>query len=279
MKDFFSRNWLVVVLIAILLSLVMAICSALSGGRISPVSQLVNILASPLQNLTSSISGGIGGFFEKLSDYDELMAENEELRGRIADSEQKARQWQNAALENVQLRAALEMKTRDTSLVFESAEVVGRGDSNLGYTFTLDKGSLSGIAVNNCVVTADGMVGYVSEVGVNWSTVTTIIDTGMEASAIVSRTREVASAEGDYELMHDGKFKLSYVNKDSQIVRGDTVETSGFGGLFPKGIVLGRVEEVKSEAHGITKYAILSPVVDLSNINHVLVIKEFKVTE
>ncbi len=279
MKEFFSRSWLIIVLIAVLLSLIMGICSAVSGGRISPVSQLINILASPIQSLTSSISGGIDGFFEKLNDYEELEAENEGLRARLADTEKKLRDAEKATLENDQLRAALDMKVRDESLVFESAEIVARGDTNLGATFTLDKGSIHGIAVNNCVVTADGMVGYISEVGVNWATVTTVIDTGMEASAIVSRTREVASAEGDFELMHDGKFKLSYVSRDSQLVRGDTVETSGFGGLFPKGIIIGRVEEVKSEAHGITKYAILSPVVDFEDIDHVLVIKEFKVTE
>lgn len=279
MKEFFSRSWLVIVLIAVFLALVMGICSALTGGRVSPISQLVNILASPIQSLTTSISEGVDGYFEKLNDYEILEAENEELKKTLADTEKKLRDAEKATLENDQLRAALDMKVRDESLVFESAEIVSRGDTNLGYTFTLDKGSIHGIAVDNCVVTTEGMVGYISEVGVNWSIVTTVIDTGMEASAIVSRTREVASAEGDYELMHEGKFKLSYLNKDSQVVRGDTVETSGFGGLFPKGIIIGRVEEIKSEAHGITKYAILSPTVDFANINHVLVIKDFKVIE
>jgi len=279
MKEFFSRSWLIIVLIAVLLALVMGICSALTGGRVSPISQFVNILASPIQGLASSVSDGISGFYDKLNDYDALKEENDNLRKKLADTEKLLRDTEKATLENDQLRAALEMKARDESLTFESAEIVSRGDTNLGYTFTLDKGSTSGIAVNNCVVTAEGMVGYVSEVGANWSIVTTVIDTGMEASAIVSRTREVASAEGDYELMRDGKFKLSYLNKDSQVVRGDTVETSGFGGLFPKGIIIGRVEEIKSEVHGITKYAILTPTVDFKNIDYVLVIKEFKVTE
>ena len=171
------------------------------------------------------------------------------------------------------------MKQRDQSLTFESAEVIARGNDNMTATFTLDKGSLSGIAVDQCVITVDGMVGYISEVGTNWSIVTTVIDTGMEASAIASRTRDVASAEGNFELMKQGKFKLSYLEKDAQLVRGDTVETSGFGGLFPKGIILGRVEEVKSESHGITKYAVLTPAVDLSHVNHVLVIKSFTAVE
>ena len=80
MKDFFSRSWLIVILAAVLLALIMGICSALSGGRISPISNLFNILATPLQSASTSISNGVGGFFEKLTDYDKLDAENEELR-------------------------------------------------------------------------------------------------------------------------------------------------------------------------------------------------------
>ncbi len=279
MKSFFSRSWLTILLVAVLLSLIMGICSALSAGRISPVSNLINILATPIQKGISFVGNGIDNYFEKLSDYEKLEKENRELRSRLSTVEEKLRASEKALLENEQLRAALDMKLKNQSFEFESAEIIARGDNNLSTTFTLDKGSLSGVAVNNCVVTESGMVGYVSEVGINWCIVTTVIDTGMEAAAIVSRTREVASAEGDYELMQDGKFKLSYLEKDTAIVRGDTIETSGFGGLFPKGILIGRVEEIKSEAHGITKYAILSPVVDLSDVDSVLIIKSFVQTE
>lgn len=279
MKSFFSRSWLTILLVAVLLSLIMGICSALSAGRISPVSNLINILATPIQKGISAIGNGVDNYFEKLTEHEKLEKENRELRSRLSTVEEKLRDSEKALLENEQLRAALDMKAKNESFEFEAAEIIARGDNNLSTTFTLDKGSLSGVAVNNCVVTESGMVGYVSEVGINWCIVTTVIDTGMEAAAIVSRTREVASAEGDYELMQDGKFKLSYLEKDTAIVRGDTVETSGFGGLFPKGILIGRVEEIKSEAHGITKYAILSPVVDLSDVDSVLIIKSFAQTE
>ena len=257
----------------------MAIFSSLSGGKISPISNIINILTTPIQRMVSGIASGIDEFTQKLSDYNELEAENEDLRAKLADIDKKLRSAENAAKENVQLRAALGMKERNETLVFESAEVIARGNDNVSATFTINKGSLSGIAVNNCVVTVDGMVGYISEVGTTWAIVTSIIDTNMQASAIVSRTRDVASAEGDFELMEQGKLKLSYLEKDTQLVRGDTVETSGFGDLFPKGIIIGRVEDVKTETHGITKYAILEPTVNLSKVNHVLVIKSFDVIE
>jgi len=157
--------------------------------------------------------------------------------------------------------------------------IVAKNADNWTRSFTINKGSAAGIAPDNCVITAEGMVGYVSEVGATWATVTAITDTTMEASAIASRTRDVASAEGDFELMSHGLFRLSYLPKNTQLLAGDVIETSGVGGLFPKGIVLGSVVEVKNEGHGISKYATVKPAVDLDHINHVLVIKSFEIID
>ncbi|MEG2377831.1 MAG: rod shape-determining protein MreC [Clostridia bacterium] len=279
MKGFFSKRWLIVALVAVLLCLTMGILGTLSGGRVSPISNFINIIITPVQKGFAFVGDGIGNAVAHFSDYDRLTSENEDLRSKLAEKDKELRAAEKATKENEQLRAALDMKKRGQNFDVESSEIIARGNDNLSTTFTLDKGSLSGIAVDNCVITVDGMVGYVSEVGTNWSIVTAVCDTAMEASAIVTRTRDVASAEGDFDLMKQGRFKLSYLERGAQLVRGDTVETSGVGGLFPRGIVLGTVEDVKTETHGITKYAVVKPAVDLARVNHVLVIKSFTVTE
>lgn len=279
MKDFFSRRWLVIILVAILISLVTGIFSSLSGGRVSPVSNMINILTTPIQKGISTTSNSVHGFFARMTEYEEIKGENKDLKDRLSSTEKQLRDAQRAIAENEQLRAALELKKRGQNFQFEPAEIIARGNDNLSATFTIDKGTMSGIAVDNCVVTVDGMVGYISEVGTNWAVITAVTDTAMEASAVISRTRDVASAEGDFDLMKQGRLKLSYLEKDAQLVRGDTVETSGLGGLFPKGIVLGTVEDVRSESHGITKYAVIKPAVDLGRVNHVLVIRSFQITE
>ncbi|MBQ5778199.1 MAG: rod shape-determining protein MreC [Oscillospiraceae bacterium] len=279
MNGIFSKKTVVTILIAVFIALLLAILSAVSGGRISPIGSIVNIVAKPLQSMTTSVSE----YFENRADralrYDALEKENNELREEIFALREEIRNRDAMEKENVQLRAALGMSERDSSFVFEAAEVVARNSDNWTRSFTINKGSAAGIAPDNCVITSEGMVGFVSEVGNTWATVTAITDTTMEAAAIASRTRDVASAEGDFELMSDGKFRLSYLSRDTQILEGDVIETSGVGGLFPKGIVLGIVSEVKNESHGISKYAICAPAVDLERVNHVLVIKSFYAAE
>ena len=279
MRDFFSGKWPVILLSAILLCLVMSIFAALGGGHVSPISNFINILTTPIEKAVSGISNGIDSVGEHWFNYDRVVEENENLRRELSETKQKLRDAEVAEKENLQLRTALGMKERNRDFVFESAEIIGRSTENWTSTVTIDKGSLSGIAVNNCVITDAGMVGYVSEVGTTWATVTTVIDTGMEASAIVSRTREVASAEGDFELMQNGCLKLSYLESDTLAIKGDAVEISGLGGLFPKGIVLGIIEEIKNETHGISKYAVVRPAADLKKVSSVLVVKSFTITE
>lgn len=279
MNGIFSKKTVVTILVAVFIALLLAILSAVSGGRISPVGSLVNIIAKPLQNMTTSVSEYFESRTARALRYDALEKENNELREEIFALREEIRSRDAMEKENVQLRAALGMSERDSSFVFEAAEIVAKNSDNWTRSFTINKGAAAGIAPDNCVITSEGMVGFVSEVGNTWATVTAITDTTMEAAAIASRTRDVASAEGDFELMSDGKFRLSYLSRDTQILEGDVIETSGVGGLFPKGIVLGIVSEVKNESHGISKYAICAPAVDLERVNHVLVIKSFYAAE
>ena len=279
MNGFFSRQVVVIILIAVLLCLFLGILSAVSGGRVSPIGSLVNMLTSPIQKAISSSSEWFSGISARISENDRLAQENDELRKELALVKDALRSNENMGKENVQLRTALGMRERDSSFVFESAEIVAKSSDNWASSFTINKGSSSGIKPDNCVITEDGMVGYIGEVGLTWATVVSITDTTMEASAIASRTRDVASAEGDFELMKEGKLRLSYLPRDTQIIKGDVIETSGVGGLFPKGIVLGTVSEIKTDTHGISKYAEIDPAVDLNHVNHVLVIKSFSITE
>ena len=275
MGEFFSKKSIVIILIAILLALVFGILSVVSAGRVSPVASFVNMLTSPIQSGISSVSDFFTGLSDRMTKYDEILEENEKLKSELSVLKDELRSLGGIDAENKQLRTALSLKERDSLLVFEAAEIVAKSSDNWASSFTINKGSTSGIAPDNCVITSDGMVGFVSEVGPTWATVVAITDTTMEAAAIASRTREVASAEGDFELMSDGYFKLSYLSRDTQILKGDIIETSGMGGLFPKGIVLGTVVEVKTESHGVSKYAVVKPAVALDRINHVLIIKSF----
>ena len=208
-----------------------------------------------------------------------ITVENEELKKQLREAELKLRDAQIALDENDRLRSLTGIKERNRSFEFEVAEVIARSVGDWQTTLTLDKGTNHDIQENDLVITDDGMVGYVAVSAPNYCEVTTVIDPEMQAGALITRTREVAIAEGDYTQMGDGSLRLSYLSQDADIVIGDTVETSGRGGLFPKGIMIGTVEQILPEEHGMSNYAVVRPFVDIRSVSHVFIIKSFEVTE
>lgn len=122
-------------------------------------------------------------------------------------------------------------------------------------------------------------MGYVSTVGLNFCEVKPVTDLSLKVGAVVSRTREVVVAEGSFDLAEEGLLRLSYLKNDSDVLVGDTVETSGYGGVFPKGLLIGTITEVLPESHGISTYAKIRPAVDLSALKKVYIIKSFNITE
>ena len=118
-------------------------------------------------------------------------------------------------------------------------------------------------------------VGLVSEGTDNTCEVTSITDPKMQCGALVTRTRETAIAEGDYNLMTRGALRLSYLREDSKVVVGDTVETSGRGGVFPKGILIGTVESVQPEESGLSYYAVIKPFVSVDSVSSVSIITQY----
>ena len=129
--------------------------------------------------------------------------------------------------------------------------------------------------VGDLVITVDGMAGYVSEVAGNTCEITTVVDVEMQCGALITRTRETAIAEGDYDLMAEGNLRLSYLTEDASVVIGDTVETSGRGGVFPKGVMIGTVENVLPEDNGISYYAVLRPFVDVDTVSSVSIVTDY----
>ena len=281
MKDFFRRNGLLILIAAILLALVTAVVSALLGGTAAPFSNLANILTTPVRN---GINAVVNWTEEKYSDafeQEQLKQENEELKQRVSELEEKEREYEAALQENERLRNVLELRPKERSFdELESAMVTARETSNWASTLTLSKGSAQGVAVDDCVVDEYwNLVGVVAEVGDNWCTVRTLIDSDTEMGGLISRTGGAAILEGDLALMGEGKLKLTFLPENSQLMSGDLVTTSGRGGVYPSGIVAGHVEEVRTDASGIGQYAVIAPETDLDNLKQVFIIKDFTIVE
>ena len=264
--------------IGIAVVIVLCILSALySGvtGNPSPVTTAVGNVATPIQKLATGVSGFFGKGLSYFTEFDALKAENEELHRQIREMEQTVRDAQLAIEENNRLRAQAGQPERARELTTLNAEVIARNPGDWATVLTLDKGSSHGVEVNDAVITEDGLVGYVSAVAPNYSTITTVVDIEMQCGALITRTRDSAIAEGSYDLMAEGSLRLSYLTEDASIVIGDTVETSGAGGVFPKGVMIGTVESVLPEENGISYYAVLKPFVDVETVTNVSVVTAF----
>ena len=251
-----------------------ALYSGITGNP-SPVTRVVRFVTTPVQRAASGIGGFFGRGLSSFTDFDALQAENEELRRQLREMEQTVRDAELALEENARLRQQAGQPERQRDLTTVEAEVIARNPGDWATTLTLDKGSNHGVEVGDLVITVDGMAGYVSEVAGNTCEITTVVDVEMQCGALITRTRETAIAEGDYDLMAEGNLRLSYLTEDASVVIGDTVETSGRGGVFPKGVMIGTVENVLPEDNGISYYAVLRPFVDVDTVSSVSIVTDY----
>ena len=270
-------RFLAVVLAAVL---VVALIHGLRGGKAGFLTNLDGKLREPFQQAASTAAGWLEGLYGSVYKYDQLQAENDALRNQLAEAKQKVRDAQEAVEENERLRELLSFSQRHTDFKLESAKVVGYTASNWSSTLTISKGSESELEVGDSVITEGGnLVGQIIEVGSGWATVRTVIDVDISVGGYVSNSGATGMVVGDYTLMQDGSAKLGYLAEGVSLFAGDTVLTSGKGGAFPAGLIVGAVEEVRSDAGGQETFGVVKPACDLNTLSQVFIIKEFDIVE
>ena len=280
MKDFFRHNGGLVLLVAILLAVATALGSVLLGGSSNPVSNAWGVITSPIRGGVNSFLTWVEDRYDYAFRYEELKEENQRLKEVNAQLQKDAREGQAAAQENERLRDLLGLAQKRSDFQMESANVSSYGSSNWESTLTLSKGTNCGIEVGDCVITSTGaLVGVVSEVGYNFCSVATVVDAGLEMGGLISRTSAAGILEGDFSLMEENRLKLSYLPEDTDFIAGDEVVTSGMGGTYPSGLLVGYVEEVRNDPSGMTRYAVIAPAAELNKLIEVFVIKDFDVIE
>ena len=264
-----------VVLAALVLVLALTVIGRLTG-RENIFTRSFQSAAAPVEKLVSSGAVKLEELRAALRDYEALQAENEELKARIAAMEEEVRQSQGANAENDRLRRLLELKRSHTDYVLLDASIISWGSSNWSSTFDLDKGSFSGVEVGDCVITENGfVVGVVTETGLYSCSVRTLIDPRAAMGATVHSTGLTAVAEGDFSLMAGGQLKLTYVFENSVLELGDTVLTSGAGGVYPAGLVIGKISDVASEEAGYGQYGVVTPSAELESLSQVFLILDY----
>jgi len=274
MKRLFHNNGFLIVLAALLLAGLLALGVSFFGGN--PLANLGEVIATPFRNLSAAVTEWTQGRYDRAFRYDELQAEVEALRQRLADLEESAREGEDAVRELERLRDLLGLAKARPELAYADAQVTRRSASNWESNLTLDVGTRDDVALNDCVIDQYGnLVGVVVEVGLNWSLVSTILDPDVEVGARIARTDDNAVLEGDFSLMLEGQAKLAYLPANTQLVSGDQVTTSGLGGVYPAGLMVGTIRTLYTAADGLNRYAVVTPAADMEDIRYVYVITDF----
>ena len=273
---FFKNKFFIITLVvALLLSIVPTVLCAMGQG--SYVRKALQTAAQPFSWAFTKIGEGLSGFsvyFQKLSD---LQKENEELRAQLDDYRDRIYNAKMLEEENKWLSDYLGLKKEHSDFLFEEASVIGRESGNYSTVYTLSKGTMHDIKVNMPVITEDGVVGYVTEVGPTWCRAVSIIETASAVGAYIERSGELGLIEGSYELRFEGKCRMIRLPADADVHEGDRVLTSGLGSIYPRGLFVGEVVSVDADPYSRTLTAVVQPKVDYSSLVKVMIIKDYTI--
>lgn len=269
MDRFFRNKPLVITVILVIVILVLLITTTntqdISGGQ-----TVAGGIFVPVQRFFYQMTDNISSFFGNTFNTTDLAKENANLKDELSTLKSELSDYDELAKENERLSALLDYQQQHTDYSFKVAGITAKNPGIWFDGFTIDVGSADGIAVDMPVVTPDGVVGRIEEVGLNWAKVMTIIDGQSGVSTIVERTRDVGSVRGRLETdPTDPLMDMDFLPIDTDIQIGDNILTSGIGGIYPKGLMIGQVVEVGEQSN--QKKVVVKSAVNFRNLEEVMV--------
>lgn len=276
MKDFFKSTHFKILAFILALVFTFMLRAAYSGTAETMLAQAAMWVLTPIQRTSAAVTYSVRDTVSNLLSGPRLALEKEELESEVAALRSQLVEYDRLKTENEQLKNYLEIKEKNPDFDFEPAMVIGRDPAERFFSFTIDKGKNSGISVNDPVITEQGLVGIVSEVGYTYSKVLTVLDVAVEVGVIDSVTREIGVSEGELMLAQQGLFRVSYLSRTSQAQAGDLIATTGIGGIYPRELVVGTIKEILPDSKGLSSYAVVEPPADIRAVENVIVIKHFE---
>ena len=226
---------------------------------------VINVLA-PFQNVTSVITHKCNDFRDYVHDVFYVYDQNRELQTQIDDLKLKVSKTAELEAENANLRQLLNYKKANSQFDLLPANVIGRDSSTWTSRIIINRGSNDGVQKNMTVITPDGLVGNIHEAYASYSEVELITDPRSAVGSIVQRADSRVAGVVKGSTDSDSAIKMTNIPQNANIVEGDTIITSGLGGIYPKGIPIGSVVSIKNDAGGLLQYATLYPCVDFQKL-------------
>ena len=277
MKKFFTSVLARFLLIVVLALIGVMIYSATSGGFATIPEMISGVIITPIQSAVTGVSNGISDFFGQLTGVGDL-------RDQIALLEEENAKLRNQLVEYDELKQTndwyseiLGLHEENPEYTFAAGRVIGRDPSDFYGNFTISAGLNKDIAVNDPVVATDGsLVGVVDEVGLTYAKVRTLLDPSAKAASQISRTGDTAYTAGStVDMARQNSLRLTTLERSSGAAIGDYVVTSGIGGVYPSGLLIGTVRRIENATDGMTLTADVELFAEIYNLKQVMVITSF----
>ena len=256
--------------ITIIILTILVIITNINTSQFSILEGITNKLVMPIQNGLTYLKNKVkknNTFFE---DINNLNMENKKLKEEVEELEKKLSELELIKAENKTLREYANLSDEYTNFNTVPAYVIDKDFSNFNEVIVINVGTRDGVQANMPVVSADGVVGHIISVTDSTAKVQLIIDSASSVSAMMTISRDNVIVKG--ELGEKNKLKATYISADADLVLNDEVETSGLGGIYPKGLKIGKLIDIIETQNITEKYAIIKPTVDFTKLENVLVI-------
>lgn len=276
MKELFkSRQFKLVAGIIALLMVGALLCAANGSGKTAQ-SSVIGVVFTPANWVATKISNGITYVFGEATGNADYLKRIDELEKQVGSLQDQLSDYENLKKQNALYKDALGLKEENPDYSFVEATVTGRDAADIFGSYTINKGSLSGISDGDAVVYGNYIVGIIDKAYPTYSVVKTILDPDFSVSAYEIVSGEISYVTGDASLAAEGKCKMANLDSSTSVTYGSIISTAGISGNIPEGLVIGTVEEIDEETTSVASYAVVKPGVDVYNISNCLVLTDYE---
>ncbi len=268
------KTGIIGVIITIVILILVVILSNTDIKEISYLENIFNSIVMPIQNGLTYLKNKIAGNDSFFVEMDTLKAENEDLKKKNSELEQSLRELEIIKSENDTLKEYVNLKDKYPEYQTIPAYIINRDINNYTKTIVINIGEKDGIKPDMAVIADQGLVGHVISTTENTAKVQTIIDTSTSISSLISTSREAIVVNGTLE--DNSTLRATYIPTDATLLENDNIETSGLGGIYPKGIHIGTIKQIVNTKNSIDRYAYIQTAVDFEKLETVLVITNEK---
>ena len=265
-----KKSGIIGIIITVIILVILVVFTNSNVNQVSFVENIFNVLVMPVQNGFTYLKNKISGNDSYFADMDTLKQENEELKQKNSELEQSLRELEIIKAENATLKEYVDLKDKYQEYETVPAYVINKDIGNYTNTVIINAGKNDGIDVDMTVISEKGLVGQIVSVTDTTAKVQTLVDSGTAVSATIKTTGDNMLLRGT--LNDNTTLIASYIPTSATLLAGDTIETSGLGGIYPKGILIGTIKEVVNTQNITDRYAKVETAVDFNKLNTVLVI-------